>query len=125
MKMSKIIKGRVIKGLGNGKSQAFATINLDSDLWPQEMPRGIYAAWVFVDDQKYKGALFFGQREIINETTDVLEIHLLDFDGDLYGKEVGFSIENFIREVRPFSSFSDLKNQISADIAAVRQHLND
>jgi FAD synthase len=42
----------------------------------------------------------------------------------LYGQTVSFSIENFIREVRPFTSFTDLKAQIAADITAVKQCLS-
>ncbi len=119
------LKGKVIKGLGNGSTQAFATINLDPAIWPAKLERGIYAAWVFVGGQRYLGALFFGPRVVIDEETDVLEIHLLDFTGNIYGQEIAFSVEDYIRPVRPFTSFADLKQQIAADIAEVRQRLTD
>jgi riboflavin kinase / FMN adenylyltransferase len=119
------ITGQVIKGSGYGKSQAFATINLDPKLWPSNKARGIYAAWVYVGEQRYKGALFFGPRVVIDEETDVLEIHLLDYSGDLYGQKVSLSIEDYIREVRPFANFADLKSQIAADITVVRACLSD
>lgn len=117
------INGLVIKGLGNGKSQAFATVNLDPQLWPQNLGKGVYAAWVFVEGQKYQGALYFGPRKVLQEEQDVLEIHLLDFAKDIYNQEISFSIEKFIRGVQDFSSFGEMKKQIAQDILAVQEAL--
>jgi riboflavin kinase/FMN adenylyltransferase len=120
----KAINGVVIRGLGNGKSQAFATVNLDPQLWPTNFAKGVYAAWVLVAGKKYKGALFFGPRKVLQEEQDVLEIHLLDFREDIYEQEISFSIEKFIRGVEDFSSFEDLKNRIASDISAVEKSLS-
>lgn len=119
----KIYSGAVIKGLGNGKSKAFATVNLSPTILPAQLKQGVYAAWVFAAGQKYQGALFFGPRKILSEEKNVLEIHILDFSADLYGQEIEFSLEDFIRPVRDFSSFADLKAQIALDIQAVKQAL--
>ncbi len=115
----------MIKGLGNGKSRAFATINLDPALWPAGQARGVYAALVKVGQQQYLGALFFGPRAVLAEETDVLEVHLLDCSGDLYGQTVDIELKEFIRGVKHFTSFAELKQQIAADISAVRRCLSD
>lgn len=125
LKAKNLCKGFVIKGLGNGQSRAYATVNFSPDIFPQNLPRGIYAAWVLLGEQRYRGALFFGPRKVIKEEQDVLEIHILDFQDDLYHKEVLFDIQNFIREVLPFASFADLKKQITADIQAIESCLID
>jgi riboflavin kinase/FMN adenylyltransferase len=112
-------QGLVIKGLGNGRSRAYPTINLDPQILGNSLPSGVYAAFVYIDGKKYKGALFFGPRKILQEENDVLEIHILDFDGQIYAKQVTFSVEAFIRDVRDFTSFADLKKQIALDIKQV------
>lgn len=125
LRAKQIAKGTVIKGLGNGQSRAYATVNFDPKIFPTNMSRGIYAAWVLIGEKLYRGALFFGPRKVIEEEQDVLEIHILDFQDDLYHKEVLFDIQDFIREVMPFDSFADLKKQITVDIQAIRSCLVD
>lgn len=125
LKAKNLCKGLVIKGLGNGQSRAYATVNFAPEIFPTHLPRGIYAAWVLLGEQRYRGALFFGPRKVIAEEQDVLEIHILDFQDDLYHKEVLFDIQDFIREVLPFASFADLKKQITADIQAIESCLTD
>ena len=125
LKAKNLCKGLVIKGLGNGQSRAYATVNFAPEIFPTHLPRGIYATWVLLGDQRYRGALFFGPRKVIAEEQDVLEIHILDFQDDLYHKEVLFDIQDFIREVLPFASFADLKKQITADIQAIESCLVD
>ena len=68
-----LYKGKVIRGLGNGKSKAFATINLDPNLWPKNLDKGVYASFVFIADQKYMGALYFGPRKVLQQEEDVLD----------------------------------------------------
>lgn len=119
----KLYYGKVIKGLGNGKSRAFATVNLDPKILPKDLAEGVYAALVFIGGQEYKGALFFGPRKILQQEYDVLEIHLLDFNALIYDQEICFSIEKFIRGVQDFDSFEQLKKQISLDIELVTKAL--
>ena len=122
--MSKKYQGIVIKGLGNGKTKAFATVNLEPNILAKDLDKGVYASWVFVNDKKYRGALYFGPRKIISETKDVLEIHILDFQDDIYGQEISFSLEKFIIGVKDFSTFEELKKQIASDIQEVTAALH-
>ncbi len=119
-----LISGKVIRGLGNGKSQSFATVNLAPQLWPKNLAKGVYAAWVLVAGKKYKGALYFGPRKVLQEEQDVLEIHLLNFAEDIYEQKIGFSIEKFIRCVQDFSSFAEMKKQIAQDILEIEKSIS-
>ena len=119
----KLYFAKVIEGLGNGKVRAYATVNLDPKILPNDLAKGVYSAWVFVSGQKYKGALFFGPRKILQQEYDVLEIHLLDFDSEIYNQKISFSVEKFIRGVEDFTSFIDLKKRIALDIKLVSKAL--
>jgi len=116
---STFYSGVVIAGLGNGQRRAYPTVNLDAQILPADFLAGVYAAWVFIDGKKYKGALFFGPRKILQEEHNVLEIYILDFDREIYQQEISFEVANFIREVRDFASFTDLKEQIALDIKQI------
>lgn len=111
-------KGKVIKGKALGRKLGFPTANLE--LKENDLPEhGIYAGYVFFEDNKYKGAIFYGP--VDGEV--VLEVHILDFDKDIYDQEVELEFVNKIREVTKFNSEEDLKNQIATDCEEVRKVL--
>ncbi len=123
--LDKVYQGQVLHGLGNGKSKAFATVNLDPAILEMGLPQGVYAAWVVFANKKYKGALFYGPRKVLHEDAIVLEIYLLDFSQEIYGQTISFQLEKFIRPVKNFTSFASLKQQIALDIQAVTTCLID
>lgn len=113
--------GSVIRGDQTGRTLGFPTANFDPSIVSDIEQEGVYAAAVLVSDTEYRGALYFGPRLTLGETKRVLEIHLLDFNGDLYGKELRFSIGSFIRPPMNFESEAALKEQLTNDILAVRR----
>lgn len=113
--------GRVIRGDQTGRTLGFPTANFDPGIVSDIQQEGVYAATVLVSDTEYRGALYFGPRLTLGETKRVLEIHLLDFDGDLYGKELRFSIGSFIRPPMNFDSEATLKEQLASDVLAIRR----
>ncbi len=101
-------KGKVIKCKGLGKKIGFPTANLelkDKDNLPEH---GIYAGYVLIGQDKYKGAIFYGP---VDEKV-ALEVHILDFNQDLYGQEIEIEFVKKIREVKKFENNEDLKKQI-------------
>jgi riboflavin kinase/FMN adenylyltransferase len=64
-----------------------------------------------------------GQRPTVNGTSLTVEIHLLNWSGDLYGQTLTVSLEQFLRPEQKFASLDDLKTQIQADCAAARAFL--
>lgn len=119
--MSQQFKAIVLHGEKLGRTIQFPTVNLDPKLVDQGMSRGVYSARVLHAGKRYSGALYFGPRLVVNETKDVLEIYILDFDQEIYDEEIIFEIGPFVRGILNFNSFDELKNQLQADVAKVRE----
>lgn len=113
-------EGVVISGSQLGRTIGFPTANLDATVLAHVMQEGVYAASVRIDSQLYTGALYIGPRLVLNETKRVLEIFVLDFDGDLYGKTLDFQLGTFVRGPMDFDSFDALITQLESDVAAIR-----
>ena len=73
--------------------------------------------------KSYMGALFYGPRLVKNEQQNVLEIHILDFDQNIYDHEIFFEIHDYIRDIKNFDTLEDLKAEIARDIKKIRQLL--
>lgn len=111
-----IFRAKVIAGEGRGRKIGFPTANLDkTDL---EIDFGVYSARVRVGNQEFVGLLHFGPQKTF-EARITAELHLKDFSGDLYGKEVQVKIISKIREIKKFANIQDLKTQISQDLASI------
>lgn len=112
--------GKVLHGDQTGRTLGFPTANFNPELAGDLEQVGVYAATVLVDDISYRGALYFGPRITLSETKNVLEIHLIDFSDDLYGKTLKFQVGAFIRPPMDFASADELKLQLASDIFAAR-----
>ena len=115
--------GVVLHGDKTGRTLGFPTANFDPALVDDIEREGVYAANVLVDGRPYLGALYIGPRITLGETKRVLEIHLLDFDSELYDKELRFQIGQFIRPPMDFATIDALKAQLADDISSVRRAL--
>ena len=120
------VRGVVVRGDGRGKGLGFPTANLrvgDGDkLIP---PQGIYAVRAVLRSGTYPGALHLGPRPTFQGSPPTIELHVLDFDGDLYGEEVRVDFIAYLREILPFASVADLVDQMKADVEAARDALGE
>lgn len=119
------IRARVVHGRGIGHKLGVATANLypEADVLP---PHGIYALWVGLAGRTRRAVCDFGTRPTFEDAAaaaPVLEVHLLDFEGDLYGHEMDVAFVARLREERRFASPAALVEQIHRDIADARRHL--
>jgi riboflavin kinase / FMN adenylyltransferase len=114
-------RGIVVRGDGRGKGLGFPTANLTvpnaGKLIP---PAGVYAVRGVLRRGTFKGALHLGPRPTFRGSPPTIELHLLDFDGDLYGEEVRVDFIEYLREVRPFRTVAALVDQMREDVEAVR-----
>lgn len=117
-------KGTVIEGKKEGRLIGFPTVNLATNILPKTVVHGIYGCVVKINGALYPGVLFYGPRLVKNETEPVLEIHILDFSNDLYGKEIAFCLTSYIRAVKNFTSMEDLSREIIRDIKKTRNMLS-
>lgn len=110
------VRGQVIRSRGLGKELGFPTANLA--LPPRKLlPKiGVYAVRVWVEDRWLRGAANIGLREGRKH----LEVHLLDFSGDLYGEHIEVEFLRWVREEREFSDLQALRDQIARDVEQIR-----
>jgi riboflavin kinase/FMN adenylyltransferase len=113
------VEGVVEKGAQLGRTLGFPTANLTlGDLI--EPRRGVYAVRVFIDGIARSGVANFGRRPTVGETSPLLETHVFDFAGDLYGKAIAVSFVAQLRDEAKFPSLDALKAQIAEDSKASR-----
>lgn len=114
--------GLVFHGDKVGRTIGFPTLNLDPTIMDHSVTQGVWAAEVQIREEMYAGALYFGPRTIQNETKDVLEIYVLNFNQEIYGEKVIFVLKKNIRPVLHFTSLEALKNQLQLDISAIKEY---
>lgn len=122
------LTGLVVKGQQLGRTIGFPTANLQ--LPPDKfLPRcGAYCVGVWGDllDSSLPfqpGVMNIGHRPTVNGTNLTVEVHLLDWSGDLYGQTLTVSLEEFLRPEQKFASLDALKLQIQADCEAAKAFL--
>jgi len=117
------IEGRVVQGDQRGRLLGFPTANLayQEYLHPK---KGVYAVRAGIDHgaetQWHNGVANFGQRPTFDKTDVLLETHLLDFTGDLYGRHLRVALVDYMRAERKFDGLDALKAQIQADSQTAR-----
>jgi riboflavin kinase / FMN adenylyltransferase len=117
------ITGKVIKGQAVGRTIGFPTANL---LVQNEMklipPKGVYIVTVTLQDgQLYNGVVNIGTRPTVsNDNCTTIEVHILDFEQDIYNQDVHLAFIKKIRDEEQFSTIDELKTQIDLDVSAVR-----
>lgn len=117
------VRGRVVEGQKLGRTLGFPTANIVlGDLI--EPRKGVYAVNASTGGAAYKGVANFGRRPTVGSTAPLLEVHLFDFSGDIYGREIDVHFEQFIRDERKFDGLDALKAQITADSATALQMLS-
>ena len=115
---------RVVQGQRRGRELGFPTLNqLPEELLP--IPFGVYAVRAHAAEQRLGGMANYGIRPTVEGHTALLETHLFDWSGDLYGQLVEVIPLKRLREERKFASLDALKAQIARDSQAARQYLQD
>lgn len=118
------LSGKVVQGLQNGRSFGFPTVNIVLDQPFSMEEYGVFATEVLLEGVQYKGMLYVGTRPTLKLTEQTVEIHLFDFSGDCYGKEIRFFVGKKIRSEKNFSSVEELINQLKKDKDEILQIFN-
>ena len=126
--------GTVVQGQQLGRTLGFPTANLQlpaNKLIPRQ---GVYAVRVTMDstdsmDSGHStstnlGVMNIGNRPTVDGLTQTIEVHLLDWSGDLYGRQLNVELLEFLRSEQKFGSLDDLKQQINHDCTIARQRLS-
>ena len=116
------ILGTVTRGDGLGKKIGFPTANLSAHN-EQFPPNGVYAAVARLSDGMYRGVINLGVRPTVSggKSERVLEIHLFDFDRDIYGRDLEVRFLKFLRPEKKFENLDALVHQIRRDVEEARK----
>ena len=117
--------GLVVPGQQLGQTIGFPTANLQLPI-EKFLPRqGVYAVRVHSSSlpQPQPGVMNLGYRPTVNGIDQTIEVHLLDWSGDLYGQRLTVCLETFLRPEQKFATLNALKAQIEIDAAAARTYL--
>ena len=120
------VRGVVVPGDRRGVTVGFPTANVPVPkfmAWPAD---AVYAGWCTLPDGSRRGcAINIGRRPTFYEHAQqsLLEVHVIDFDGDLYGCEVRVEFVDFLRSERKFEGIEQLSEQLAIDVADARSRL--
>lgn len=113
-------------GYERGRTWNFPTIN---QMIPEGLvlPKfGVYCSIVHIGDKRYKGVTNIGVKPTVKvNTAPLAETFIMDYDGDLYGKEVKIELCEFIRPEKEFDSFDSLKDEIGRNIEFTKQYFKN
>jgi riboflavin kinase/FMN adenylyltransferase len=113
------LTGRVDHGVGRGRSLGAPTANL-SEVTVQIPKQGVYGGFVTLRDGKCAAAIHIGPNPTFGESNVKIEVHLIDWQGELYDHQLHCFLLKRLREVRKFSSPDELRKQIAIDIEECR-----
>ncbi|OGO06590.1 MAG: riboflavin biosynthesis protein RibF [Chloroflexi bacterium RBG_13_56_8] len=117
------LSAQVSRGAQRGRHLGFRTANMMVDPTRAMPAYGVYAVWFWVDGQRFAGVANIGVRPSFGEEERVLEVHLLDYDGDLYGKDARVEFVQRLRPEMRFERIPSLVEQVQRDIALARKIL--
>lgn len=113
--------GQVVKGESIGKKIGFPTVNVSGHA--PELEYGVYTCKVGVYGDTYMGVMHYGPKSFSSAQSDKvpLEVHILDFDKEIYGEVVCITVMDKIRDVMKFSSLGELSDQIKKDVEFIKK----
>ena len=110
------VSGVVVRGRSEGSRLGFSTANI---IYPDNkvrIKRGVYATKTVVGEKEYNSISNFGAAPTFGFSDELLETHIIDYKGDLYGKEITIKFVDFIRENKKFADRERLIEQLNKDI---------
>lgn len=115
---------RVVAGRGEGRDMGFRTANLVVDPMRRILCEGVYAAYAIVGGKRYKAAVSVGVSPTFKDQTDAYsEVHILDFEEDIYGQDIEVQFVAWLRPMMAFDSVEELIATVMGNIAWVRDNL--
>lgn len=118
------LTGIVVRGNQNGRLIGFPTANLAiEDQYKLIAANGVYSNHILVKGKQYNGMSNIGFRPTINDGKFVIEVHVFDFDEDIYGETITVSFIDRIRNEIKFNSLNELGEQLKKDRCFIQQRL--
>ena len=116
------VTGFVIEGANRGKRLlSFPTVNMRYPSDKVEVKKGVYKVKCIVSGEEFVGVASYGPRPTFDETSNVLEAHIYNYVGALYGRAVTIEFIEYIRDIEKFDSPEALKAQLKEDLKRAKQ----
>ncbi len=110
------LNGKVIKGNGVGRTIKYPTANIEIKETYKLIPtKGVYLVKIYLGENEFSGMMNIGNRPTINGLNQTIEVHIFDFDKDIYGKNLKVCFLKKIRKEKKFDSLPSLKSQLKKD----------
>jgi len=116
-----ILKGTVVAGEKAGRRIGFPTANLKLKRTPKIKP-GVYAAVCKLGANSYLGLAYWGKRYIFGDKVASFEVYLLNFNKNIYGKELTVKLLDFLRGPKRLKSLAAVKKTLTADLQKLSQN---
>jgi riboflavin kinase/FMN adenylyltransferase len=113
----KFFRRKVKKGIALGRKIGYPTLNFNVGNFGDYYKPGVYKCEITLDNSSYIGALYFGPK--LSHKSNVLELHIVNYIGQIYGQFVRFKVGKKIRSPKTFSGLDELKKQIEKDLKKV------
>lgn len=117
-----LLHGPIVRGAERGHVIGFPTANVAIGSGLALPPFGVYVTRAWVDGTGHASVTNIGRRPTFDNGERTVEVHIMDFDGDLYGKEVRVDVLKRLRGEVRFEGAEALSEQIRRDVAAARQY---
>jgi riboflavin kinase/FMN adenylyltransferase len=110
------LTGKIVKGDGLGKKINYPTANIFIEETYKIIPKdGVYLVETIIEDKLFNGMMNIGYRPTIGTNVKSIEVHLFNFNEDIYGKVISIKMISKIRDEKKFSSIEALKEQLVKD----------
>lgn len=114
------IMGEVVMGRQVGRTLGFPTANIMIDQNKMPIKSGVYSAEVKIEGKLYKAIVNVGNAPTFNENNYLIECHIKDFNGDLYGQELIVYFCDYIRPIIKFEGIEQLIEQLNKDLTVIK-----
>lgn len=114
------ISGVVFKDREVGKKLGFPTVNIKLESEKQRLKDGVYAGSVAIENKRHKAIINYGARPTFDLKEKLVEAHIVDFEGNLYGEKLTLYFHDYLRDIIKFSSEEQLIEQLKNDLQKVK-----
>lgn len=120
------LTGKVVQGKALGRQYNYPTININIEEDYKLIPKtGVYVVSTSLNSKNYYGIMNIGNRPTVDGTHQTIEVHVLDFNADLYGKNITINLLKRLRDEQKFESVNQLFEQIKKDELQARSLIKD
>ncbi len=119
------VTGTVFKDRQVGGKLGFPTVNIKISKQKHLLKFGVYAGKVKIGKKTYRAVINYGTRPTFGLDNALIEAHVIDYSGDLYGKTLTVAFSGYMRDIITFSDVDGLKERLTKDVLSVKDGLYD